>query len=149
MDGIHAFGDLWKAIDTALGRGESLTLNLEDISNIITSNTVLTDQESKFLFKIEGVLVSDVNAILGHLEEKLNKKKDWVRRFNKFSKKYLSGNLEKTGYCLKHVSIFHYWQQLNSIKRINWEDIEWEDSYKDAGSDTAASCHGGACEITI
>lgn len=149
IDGIHAFGDLWKAIDTALGRGEKLSLDPKDISNLIASNTTITPEGSKFLYKIEGVLVSDVNAILGHLEEKLSKKKDWVRRFNKFSKKYLNNDLERTGYCLKHVSIFHYWQQLNSIKKINWEDIEWEEQFKDAGADTAASCYGGVCEITI
>ena len=149
VDGIHAFGDLWKAIDTALGRGEVLEMNLEDINKLILNNTKIDGTSAEFQYRIEGVLVSDMNAILAHIEEKISKKKDWVRRFQKFAKKYLQGDMERTGHCLKHVSIFHHWQQLKSIKRINWEDIEWEESFKDAGADTAASCYGGACEVSI
>lgn len=147
IDAIHAFGDLWRAIDTALGRGESLELSMDDITKIIKENTKFTDNGTEFMYKINGVVVSDINAIIGHLQDKIDMKKDWVRRFNKFASKYLNGDTTTTGHCLKHVSIFHQWNQIVSHKDVDWNSVKWEEVLKESGSDTASACSGGACEI--
>lgn len=147
VDAIHAFGDLWRAIDTALGRGESLELSMDDITKIIKENTKFTDNGTEFMYKINGVVVSDINAIIGHLQDKIDMKKDWVRRFKKFASKYLNGDVTKTGHCLKHVSIFHQWNQIVSCKEVDWNSVKWEEVLKESGSDTASACSGGACEI--
>lgn len=145
VDGIHAFGNLWIAINTALGRGESLVFNTERLAEIITK--AVDPSSMTFLYKVDGVMVSDVNAIIANIQDKLKKKEDWIRRFRKFADKYLDGDLEKTGHCLKQVSLLHKWNQIKDQKQVNWKSIEWEDVSKDAGSETAVACSGGACEI--
>jgi len=147
VDGIHAFGNLWKAIDTALGIGETLEVTVEDLTKAIAASYTKTDAGVVILYNIGGVQVSDLNAIQAHLEEIVRKKIDWVRRFKNFAKKYLNNNLERTGQCLKQVSIFHKWNQLQQIKTINWSEIEWEEEIKEAGADSATACAGGNCEV--
>jgi len=145
VDGIHAFGDLWKAIDTALGRGEDLTLSKRDLINIIDQGT--DEYMVGFEYKVGGLKLTDVNSIIVHLWDVLEKKKLWVDRFKKFSSKYLGGDLEATGHCLKQVSIFHKWNQLLISPTINWNNVQWHEELKEAGSEVATACAGGKCEI--
>ena len=72
---------------------------------------------------------------------------DWVRRFKKFSKNYFEGDDEKCSRCLKHVNIFHQWQKIKNQKPIDWENVEWEQEYKNVGENVATACAGGACEL--
>jgi len=148
VDGIHAFNNLWIAIDTALGKGENLEFNMKEILKLIENNTkTLVGGITQFIYQPDGVMLSDINAIISYHKNKLNKKKDWVRRFNAFATKYFFGDIDTTGKCLKQVSIFHKWNQLQSIKNIYWEDYEWKTIKKLAGEDIAAACHGGSCII--
>lgn len=145
VDGLAVFNDdLWLACDVAMGRNtHHLTLTDQDITNFILSHL----KNGKLLVEVNGVMISDVNAISSHLRSLVDKKIDWVRRFKKFANKYLGGDLNKTECCLKHVSLFHRWQKLRDIKPVDWEEVEWEDQLVDVGTTAAQGCAGGACEL--
>jgi len=146
VDGLAVFNDdLWLACDVAMGRNtHHLTLTDQDITNFILSHL----KNGKLLVEVNGVMISDVNAISSHLQSLVDKKIDWVRRFKKFAGKYLGGDLTKTEFCLKHVSLFHRWQKLKDMKHIDWSSItDWDEEWVDAGSTVAQGCAGGACEL--
>ena len=145
IDGLSVFeDDLWLACDVAMGRNDKhLTLTDYDISSFILSHL----KDGKLLVNVNGVMISDVNAISSHLKSTVEKKVDWVRRFKKFADKYLEGDLFKTECCLKHVSLFHRWQKLKEMKPINWNDVLWETQLIDAGSTVGAACSSGSCEL--
>lgn len=146
VDGLAVFNDdLWLACDVAMGRNtHHLTLTDQDITNFILSHL----KNGKLLVEVNGVMISDVNAISSHLQSLVDKKIDWVRRFKKFAGKYLRGDLTKTEFCLKHVSLFHRWQKLKDMKHIDWSLItDWDEEWVDAGSTVAQGCAGGACEL--
>lgn len=146
IDGLAVFNDnLWLACDVAMGRNDRhLTLTRDDITDFISRN--LTD-DGRLLVNVNGVMISDVNAISSYLQSVVDKKVDWVRRFKKFAGKYLGGDLEKTERCLKHVSLFHRWQKLKDMKHIDWSLVEWEEKWVDIGETAAQGCAGGACEL--
>lgn len=146
VDGLAVFNDdLWLACDVAMGRNtHHLTLTDQDITNFILSHL----KNGKLLVEVNGVMISDVNAISSHLQSLVDKKIDWVRRFKKFAGKYLGGDLTKTEFCLKHVSLFHRWQKLKDMKHIDWSSItNWDEEWVDAGSTVAQACSGGSCEL--
>lgn len=146
VDGLAVFNDdLWLACDVAMGRNtHHLTLTDQDITNFILSHL----KNGKLLVEVNGVMISDVNAISSHLQSLVDKKIDWVRRFKKFAGKYLGGDLTKTEFCLKHVSLFHRWQKLKDMKHIDWSSItDWDEEWVDAGSTIAQACSGGSCEL--
>lgn len=147
VDAIHAFGDLWRAIDCALGNGETLDLNMKNVLDTISSNMVTSDSGVEFVHFVEGLRVDSVNAIIAQEEAILAKKREWVGRFNRFASKYLKNDLKTTGRCLKQVSIFHQWQQLQLIKPIDWNDVVWDQVYKDSGDNVGSACSGGKCEV--
>jgi ribonucleoside-diphosphate reductase alpha chain len=146
VDGLAVFNDdLWLACDVAMGRNpHHLTLTDQDIIDFILSHL----KNGKLLVEVNGVMISDVNAISSHLRSLVDKKIDWVRRFKKFAGKYLGGDLTKTEFCLKHVSLFHRWQKLKDMKHIDWSSItDWDEEWVDAGSTIAQACSGGSCEL--
>lgn len=146
VDGLAVFNDnLWLACDVAMGRNPyHLTLTDQDITDFILSHL----KNGKLLVEVNGVMISDVNAISSHLRSLVDKKIDWVRRFKKFAGKYLGGDLTKTEFCLKHVSLFHRWQKLKDMKHIDWSSItDWAEEWVDAGSTIAQACSGGSCEL--
>lgn len=146
VDGLAVFNDdLWLACDVAMGRNtHHLTLTDQDITNFILSHL----KNGKLLVEVNGVMISDVNAISSHLQSLVDKKIDWVRRFKKFAGKYLGGDLTKTEFCLKHVSLFHRWQKLKDMKHIDWSLItDWDEEWVDAGSTVAQACSGVSCEL--
>ena len=151
IDGIHVFGDLWVAIDTALNKGEELVFNVNNLLNTIKEHIEISPDKSKAWFDYyeDGLKLDNINSIISKLQDTLKKKKDWVERFNKFSYKYFDGDIITTGECLKRVSIFHQWNQLQFSKNIHWEDYDWIKVIKEAGSDIASSCNGGSCEINF
>lgn len=146
VDGLAVFNDdLWLACDVAMGRNtHHLTLTDQDITDFILSHL----KNGKLLVEVNGVMISDVNAISSHLQSLVDKKIDWVRRFKKFAGKYLGGDPTKTEFCLKHVSLFHRWQKLKDMKHIDWSSItDWDEEWVDAGSTVAQACSGGSCEL--
>lgn len=146
VDGLSIFDDnLWLACDVAMGRNDKhLTLTNDDIANFIRTHLF----DGKLLVEINGVYISDVNTISSYLQSIVNKKKDWVRRFKAFADKYLNGDLQKTEFCLKHVSLFHRWQKLKMIHDIDWEDKVWSAiEYTDVDTLAAQGCYGGMCSL--
>ena len=145
VDGLAVFNDdLWLACDVAMGRNDHhLTLTDKDISDFILSHL----KDGKLLVEVNGVMISDVNAISSHLRSIVDKKVDWVRRFKNFATKYLEGDLQRTEFCLKHVSLFHRWQKLKGMKHVDWESVTWNEEWVDAGSTVAQACSGGMCEL--
>lgn len=145
VDGLAVFNDdLWLACDVAMGRNNHhLTLTDKDISEFILSHL----KDGKLLVEVNGVMISDVNAISSHLQSIVDKKVDWVRRFKNFATKYLNGDLSRTEFCLKHVSLFHCWQKLKRMKHVDWESVAWNEEWVDAGSTVAQACSGGMCEL--
>lgn len=145
VDGLAVFNDdLWLACDVAMGRNNHhLTLTDKDISEFILSHL----KDGKLLVEVNGVMISDVNAISSHLQSIVDKKVDWVRRFKNFATKYLNGDLSRTEFCLKHVSLFHRWQKLKGMKHVDWESVSWNEEWVDAGSTVAQACSGGTCEL--
>lgn len=145
VDGLAVFNDdLWLACDVAMGRNNHhLTLTDKDISDFILSHL----KDGKLLVEVNGVMISDVNAISSHLQSIVDKKVDWVRRFKNFAIKYLDGDLSRTEFCLKHVSLFHRWQKLKRMKHVDWESVAWNEEWVDAGSTVAQACSGGTCEL--
>lgn len=145
VDGLAVFNDdLWLACDVAMGRNNHhLTLTDKDISDFILSHL----KDGKLLVEVNGVMISDVNAISSHLQSIVDKKVDWVRRFKNFAMKYLNGDLTRTEFCLKHVSLFHRWQKLKGMKHVDWESVSWNEEWVDAGSTVAQACSGGMCEL--
>lgn len=146
VDGLKAFdNNLWIACDAAMGRNNiCLQFNKEVIKNFIDGNI---GDDYHFLVDIDGVKVSDINAVISHMRSTIAKKNDWVRRFKKFAENYLGGDLELTEKCLKHVSLFHKWNQIKNMKRIDWNLVNWETKLTDAGETSAQGCAGGACEL--
>lgn len=148
IDGLEAFdGDLWVACDAAMGRNSKvLKFSPEDVGEFIVTHMT----EGTFLVDIRGVKVSDVNAIHSFLREKNDKRNDWVRRFRDFAIKYLEGDLKLTENCVKHVHLYHKWQNLKNIKSIDWNAcVKWEDHCVDVDTLAAQGCAGGACELKI
>ena len=156
VDGLHAFdSNLFKACDTAIGKltgevkmgSESLTLDRSQIATHIEKQLVVNESGISFSEKVDGIFITDINAVIASLEDLLQKKIDWVRRFKKFSNRHMAGDYEKTARCLKRVSALHKWELISRSQPIAWETIEWEEDYVDADSISAEGCYGGKCEI--
>lgn len=75
-------------------------------------------------------------------------KKDWVRRFNKFSENYFQGDKKLTEHCFKDVYLLHKWEKIQqTIQDIKWEDELTEIKYIDVDTIGSAACVGGGCEL--
>ena len=144
VDGMNVFNDIHEACSAALGLSPNLlVLTNEEIGRYVTENI----KNGHFLVNIDGVHFSDVNCVIDHLREKVDKRKDWVRRFNSFANNYLNGDKYKTACCLKHVNNFHKWQKICQLKTVDYSEIQWKKVEKEAGSEIATACAGGMCEI--
>lgn len=144
VDGLNIFNDIWQACSAAIGNADNLLeFRDKDVADFIEKNI----NDGKFLIMVDGVGVSDVNAVIQYLKGKVDLRVDWVRRFNKFSENYFNGDKEKTARCLKHVNIFHKWHKISKMKPIDWDNILWNDVYQEAGEQIGTACAGGKCEI--
>lgn len=144
VDAQDVFKDVWEACNAATG----LAPNLLDITDKEISDFVVKNiKDGRFLVDIDGVCFSDVNCVIDYLKRRVERRKDWVRRFNSFADKYMDGDRVKTSYCLKHVNAYHKWQLICRMKPVSYDNIEWEEPLKRAGSEIATACAGGACEL--
>lgn len=83
--------------------------------------------------------------VLGEGHEFL-KKKDFVRRFTKFSKHFTS--LEECANCLKDIYNLHKWWKIsNNIQNINWKNDLGKKEYINIDTIGSEGCVGGKCEI--
>lgn len=143
VDAQDVFKDVWEACNAATG----LAPNLLDITDKEISDFVVKNiKDGHFLVDIDGVCFSDVNCVIDYLKRRVERRKDWVRRFNSFADKYMNGDRVKTSYCLKHVNAYHKWQLICRMKPVSYDNIKWEEpKLKEAGSEIATACAGGAC----
>lgn len=144
VDGLQVFGDIWTACNAATGKANDLLIYTDEYLLSFVKKHI---KDGKLLVNIDGLYVSDVNAISSHLQHKVELRNDWVRRFKKFSKNYFDGDDKKCSCCLKHVNIFHQWQKIKNQKPVDWENVQWEREYKNVGENVATACSGGACEL--
>lgn len=145
VDAADVFKDVWEACNAAMGNAPNLLqLTDKEISHFITSNI----KNGRFLVDIDGICFSDVNCVIDHLKRKVERRQDWVRRFNSFADKYMFGDRQQTAYCLKHVNAYHKWQHICRMRKVNYDNIVWRSPVKEAGSDIGTACMGGKCEWT-
>lgn len=144
VDACDVFKDVWEACNAAMGLApQLLTINDKQIADFVVENI----KDGRFLVDIDGICFSDVNCVIDYLKRRVERRLDWVRRFNSFADKYMEGDRQKTSYCLKHVNAYHKWQAICRMKPVSYDNIVWEEPLKQAGSEIATACAGGACEI--
>lgn len=144
VDANDVFKDVWEACNAAMGLApQLLTINDKQIADFVVENI----KDGRFLVDIDGICFSDVNCVIDYLKRRVERRLDWVRRFNSFADKYMEGDRQKTSYCLKHVNAYHKWQAICRMKPVSYDNIVWEEPLKQAGSEVATACAGGACEI--
>lgn len=144
VDANDVFKDVWEACNAAMGLApQLLTINDKQIADFVVENI----KDGRFLVDIGGICFSDVNCVIDYLKRRVERRLDWVRRFNSFADKYMEGDRQKTSYCLKHVNAYHKWQAICRMKPVSYDNIVWEEPLKQAGSEIATACAGGACEI--
>lgn len=144
VDAQDVFKDVWEACNAAMGLApQLLTINDKQIADFVVENI----KDGRFLVDIDGICFSDVNCVIDYLKRRVERRLDWVRRFNSFADKYMEGDRQKTSYCLKHVNAYHKWQAICRMKPVSYDNIVWEEPLKQAGSEIATACAGGACEI--
>lgn len=144
VDANDVFKDVWEACNAAMGLApQLLTINDKQIADFVVENI----KDGRFLVDIDGICFSDVNCVIDYLKRRVERRLDWVRRFNSFADKYMEGDRQKTSYCLKHVNAYHKWQAICRMKPVSYDNIIWEEPLKQAGSEIATACAGGACEI--
>lgn len=144
VDANDVFKDVWEACNAAMGLApQLLTINDKQIADFVVENI----KDGRFLVDIDGICFSDVNCVIDYLKRRVERRLDWVRRFNLFADKYMESDRQKTSYCLKHVNAYHKWQAICRMKPVSYDNIVWEEPLKQAGSEIATACAGGACEI--
>lgn len=144
VDANDVFKDVWEACNAAMGLApQLLTINDKQIADFVVENI----KDGRFLVDIDGICFSDVNCVIDYLKRRVERRLDWVRRFNSFADKYMEGDRQKTSYCLKHVNAYHKWQAICRMKPVSYDNIVWEEPLKQAGSEIATACAGGVCEI--
>lgn len=145
VDANDVFKDVWEACNAAMGLApQLLTINDKQIADFVVENI----KDGRFLVDIDGICFSDVNCVIDYLKRRVERRLDWVRRFNSFADKYMEGDRQKTSYCLKQVNAYHKWQAICRMKPVSYDNIVWEEpKLKEAGSEIATACAGGACEI--
>lgn len=146
VDACDVFKDVWEACNAAMGLApQLLTINDKQIADFVVENI----KDGRFLVDIDGICFSDVNCVIDYLKRRVDRRLDWVRRFNSFADKYMEGNREKTSYCLKHVNAYHKWQAICRMKPVSYDNIVWEEPVKEAGSEIATACAGGSCDLFL
>jgi len=77
-------------------------------------------------------------------------KKDWVRRFKKFSNTHFNNDLKQTSYLLKDVYLYHKWIKItNKLQSVDWLNSGVIPSYTEISSTGAIACSGGSCDVTF
>lgn len=147
VDSFDVFKDVWEACNAALGLAPHLlSISDKQIADFVVENI----RDGHFLVDIDGVRFSDVNCVIDYLNRRIERRLNWVKRFNSFADKYMNGDKQKTAYCLKHVNAYHKWQLICRMKPVDYSQIIWDTpKLKEAGSEVATACAGGACEISF
>lgn len=74
-------------------------------------------------------------------------KRDWVRRFGKFSLNHFGGNDEKASFCLKDCFNLHKWVSIQqTMQAIDFAEALAKRDDVDADTLGSQGCAGGVCE---
>lgn len=70
-------------------------------------------------------------------------KKDWVRRFKKFTLNYFAGDIKQSEFCLKDVYLLHKWEKIQqNLVDIDWLSALTEKKFIDVDTLASAACIG-------
>ena len=127
-------------------------LSLEDITSKYGEEALFTSALIEAgLTAFDNDLWTAINTCLGFGEvltegSKDLLKRDFVRRFNKFSTNFNSK--EECGNCLKDVYNLHKWWKIqNNITPVNWATDLGAKEFVDVDTLGSQGCSGGQCEI--
>ena len=146
VEAIEVFGDLWKACESAQGRGEQLFVSDHALVDYLQKNDLdeatITEEERKHI-------LATLNAKLNDKVENLAAKRDIVRRIIKFAANYCRGDVYKAVNLLKSVNNLHLFEVLKkTYKPVDWKMVDFGGKrYANADEQASQSCVGGACEI--
>ena len=146
VEAIEVFGDLWKACESAQGRGEQLFVSDQALADYLQKNdrdeATITEEERKHI-------LATLNAKLNDKVENLAAKRDIVRRIIKFAGNYCRGDVYKAVNLLKSVNNLHLFELLKkTYKPVDWKMVDFGGKrYANADEQASQSCVGGACEI--
>ena len=146
VEAIEVFGDLWKACESAQGRGEQLFVSDQALVDYLQKNDLdeatITEEERKHI-------LATLNAKLNDKVENLAAKRDIVRRIIKFAANYCRGDIYKAVNLLKSVNNLHLFEVLKkTYKPVDWKMVDFGGKrYANADEQASQSCVGGACEI--
>ena len=146
VEAIEVFGDLWKACESAQGRGEQLFVSDQALADYLQKNDLdeatITEEERKHI-------LATLNAKLNDKVENLAAKRDIVRRIIKFAANYCRGDVYKAVNLLKSVNNLHLFEVLKkTYKPVDWKMVDFGGKrYANADEQASQSCVGGACEI--
>ena len=146
VEAIEVFGDLWKACESAQGRGEQLFVSDQALADYLQKNDLdeatITEEERKHI-------LATLNAKLNDKVENLAAKRDIVRRIIKFAGNYCRGDVYKAVNLLKSVNNLHLFEVLKkTYKPVDWKMVDFGGKrYANADEQASQSCVGGACEI--
>ena len=146
VEAIEVFGDLWKACESAQGRGEQLFVSDHALVDYLQKNDLdeatITEEERKHI-------LATLNAKLNDKVENLAAKRDIVRRITKFAANYCRGDVYKAVNLLKSVNNLHLFELLKkTYKPVDWKMVDFGGKrYANADEHASQSCVGGACEI--
>ena len=146
VEAIEVFGDLWKACESAQGRGEQLFVSDHALVDYLQKNDLdeatITEEERKHI-------LTTLNAKLNDKVENLAAKRDIVRRIIKFAANYCRGDVYKAVNLLKSVNNLHLFELLKkTYKPVDWKMVDFGGKrYANADEQASQSCVGGACEI--
>ena len=146
VEAIEVFGDLWKACESAQGRGEQLFVSDHALVDYLQKNDLdeatITEDERKHI-------LATLNAKLNDKVENLAAKRDIVRRIIKFAANYCRGDVYKAVNLLKSVNNLHLFEVLKkTYKPVDWKMVDFGGKrYANADEQASQSCVGGACEI--
>ena len=122
VDGLHAFdGNLWAACDESLG-----------VTDLEKPSEGPDDSIGGFRYQLD-------------LKE-WEKKKDWCRRVQQFSDRYLEGDIRQTTYLMKDV---HNWKLWCDLKR-EYKDVDYTLLFEESDETKLlqeSACSGGSCTI--
>ena len=77
-------------------------------------------------------------------------KRDWVRRFGKFSTNFFGGNDQKASFCLKDCYNLHKWVSIQqTMQAIDFAEALAKRDDVDADTLASQGCAGGVCELTF
>lgn len=138
--------------------------NQAPFTSVLTINQIIDKYGEGSMFAsgliVDGLHAFDNNlweacdSILYNIEFEENSqtvlKKDWVRRFKKFANNYLNNDYKETSYLLKDVHLLHKWNKItNTLKDIDWEDLNVKPTYTDISTTGAIACNGGSCDLNF